>query len=75
MPSSDANLYRQHCSLGRSFAPLDPERQREVVGYVRSGPIETVQQGRELSSRETAPSWMRTQPDRDFEGSSSRHGR
>ena len=75
MPSSDSTLYRQHCSLGRGFAPLDPERQREVVGYVRSGPIQTVQQAQGLSSGAPRTDWMRVQPDRDYEGSSSRHSR
>jgi hypothetical protein len=75
MTSSDPTLYRQHCSLGRGFTPLDPERQREVVGYVRSGPIETVQQAPRLSSRATRADWLRVQPDCDFEGSSSRHDR
>jgi hypothetical protein len=75
MPSSDPALYRQHCSLGRGFTPLDPERQREVVGYVRGGPIETVQQAPGLGSRSTCADWMSVQPDRDFEGSSSRHDR
>ena len=75
MTSSDPTLYRQHCSLGRGFTPLDPERQREVVGYVRSGPIETVQQAPRLSSRATRADRLRVQPDRDFEGSSSRHDR
>jgi hypothetical protein len=72
MASSTPTPYRQPCSLGRSFAPLDPERQREVVGYVHGGPIETVQQARGLAT--PAPKradWVRVQPDRDFEGSSS----
>jgi hypothetical protein len=75
MPSSAPTLYRQHCSLGRGFTPLDPERQREVAGYVRSGPIATVPQAQDLSSGATCADWMGAQPDRDFEGSSSRHDR
>ena len=48
MTSSDPTLYRQHCSLGRGFTPLDPERQREVVGYVRNcvdGSVEAFAEG------------------------------
>jgi hypothetical protein len=72
MASSNPTPYRQPCSLGRSFAPLDPERQREVIGYVRGGPIETVQQARGLATPVgKRAEWVRVQPDRDFEGSSS----
>jgi hypothetical protein len=72
MASSNPTPYRQPCSLGRSFAPLDPERQREVVGYVRGGAIETVQQARGLASPASKRAdWLHVQPDRDFEGSSS----
>jgi hypothetical protein len=72
MASSNPTPYRQPCNLGRSFAPLDPERQREVIGYVCGGPIETVQQARGLASPPPKRAdWVRVQPDRDFEGSSS----
>lgn len=71
---------RQHWS-GRDFASADPERQREVVGYVSSSSIETVPASRaatERAARKTRLDWMRVQPERDlnnFEGSSSRRGR
>lgn len=74
MAANDPITHRQPCSLGRGFAVLDPERQREVVGYVRSGPIETVQVERSLSSRSSRLDWKRTR-DRDDEGSSSRRSR
>jgi hypothetical protein len=66
---------------GRGFAVADPERQREVVGYVRTGPITTAPQSRtaaERVARTARVDWMRIQPDPDtstFEGSSSRRGR
>ncbi len=66
-------------SAGRSFVCSDPERQREVVGYVR----DTIQvapasrSGAERAARPTRLDWMRVQSDRDatFEGSSSRRSR
>ena len=66
---------------GRSFASMDPERQREVVGYVRPGPIATAPASRsafpERGTRATRMDWLRVQPDREtgFEGSSSRRSR
>lgn len=58
-------------STGRGFACMDPERQREIVGYVRTlpaaGPV-----------RPTTRDWMRVMPERDVivsEGSSSRRNR
>jgi hypothetical protein len=59
---------------------MDPERQREVVGYVRPAGMETAPQGRSSERATKAPrlDWLRVQPDREssnFEGSSSRHSR
>ena len=68
-------------TLGRGFASMDPERQREVVGYVRPAGMETAPQGRSTAERATKTprlDWLRVQPDREssnFEGSSSRHSR
>jgi len=65
-------------SCGRGFAAMDPERQREVVGYVCTGPIETSPVQRIASPRGTRADWMRVLPERDganFEGSSSRRSR
>jgi delta 1-pyrroline-5-carboxylate dehydrogenase len=71
---ADPITHRQPCSLGRGFAVLDPERQREVVGYVRNAPIETLPAARNPAGR-TAPrrEWKCVPRDRDDEGSSSRH--
>jgi hypothetical protein len=70
---------REPWSCGRGFASIDPERQREVVGYVRSSTIETdTAQQRPASPRGSRLDWMRVQPERDsanFEGSSSRRSR
>jgi hypothetical protein len=71
------NSSREESGFGRGFASMDPERQREVVGYVRSGPIETTPAARP-TMRSPRLDWMRVQPERDsanFEGSSSRRGR
>lgn len=68
-------------TLGRGFASMDPERQREVVGYVRPSAIETTPPVRSTSERAVRTprlDWLRVQPDRDssnYEGSSSRHSR
>jgi hypothetical protein len=67
-------------TLGRGFASMDPERQREVVGYVRPSAFESAPQGRssDRAAKTTRTDWMRVQPDRDssnFEGSSSRRSR
>lgn len=68
------------CTAGRGFSSADPERQREVVGFVRSS-IETAPPSRaaaERAARTTRLDWMRVQADRDsatFEGSSSRRSR
>jgi hypothetical protein len=66
-------------SAGRSFVCSDPERQREVVGYVRDS-IQVApasRSGAERATRTTRLDWMRVQADRDatFEGSSSRRSR
>jgi hypothetical protein len=63
----------QPCSLGRGFAVLDPERQREVVGYVRSGPAEATRAERASAAKASRGEWMRRPVGRDDEGSSSRH--
>jgi hypothetical protein len=66
---------------GRGFAVADPERQREVVGYVRNSPITTAPQSRTAAGRVARTArvdWMWIQADSDtstFEGSSSRRGR
>jgi hypothetical protein len=64
---------------GRAFASIDPERQREVIGYVRSGPIETTPAPRSTvlrAGRHARLDRLRLQAERDnFEGSSSRRGR
>ncbi len=67
-------------SAGRGFSSADPERQGEVLGFVRSA-IETAPASRtatERTGRTARLDWMRVQADRDsatFEGSSSRRGR
>lgn len=62
-------------SIGRGFASMDPERQREVPGNtIRTAP----EAGSPLRPRAARPDWMRALPDRDagmFEGSSSRRSR
>jgi hypothetical protein len=61
-------------STGRGFACMDPERQGEIVGYVRTLPQKTPPR----PVRTTGMDWMRVQPDRDAsfdEGSSSRRSR
>ncbi len=75
MPATRPRDDRDPWSCGRGFAACDPERQREVIGYVRSGPIETAPP---RATRSTRLDWLRVQPERDsasFEGSSSRRGR
>lgn len=67
-------------SAGRGFSSADPERQREVVGYIRSS-IETAPASRSTAERAVRTGrldWLRVQADRDsatFEGSSSRRSR
>jgi hypothetical protein len=78
MSSSNQGISRQPWISGRGFAAMDPERQGEVVGFVRPGPIETSPVSRgvpERAARSSRLDWTRVQPDRDFEGSSSRRGR
>jgi hypothetical protein len=80
MASSTQGTGQPQWSSGRGFASMDPERQREVVGFVRSGPIATSQPARAAAERTVRAQrldWMRVQADRDatFEGSSSRRGR
>ena len=67
-------------TLGRGFASMDPERQREVVGYVSPGALEStpVRSAGQRSARPARLDWTRVQPDVDssnYEGSSSRRGR
>ena len=62
-------------TLGRGFASMDPERQREVVGYVRPSAFEAPAPARTAVRSAGRLDWTRVQPDRDFEGSSSRHSR
>jgi len=71
---------RPYWSSGRGFASSDPERQSEVLGYVRRSPIETVTTARPAAAPARADSqrWMSVQPDVDssgFEGSSSGRSR
>lgn len=61
-------------SIGRGFACMDPERQREIVGYVHTLPPA----GSVRPARLVNTDWMRVPQDRDMtvsEGSSSRRGR
>jgi hypothetical protein len=77
MALSDSRRIHEHWSRGRGFTPADPERQGEVVGYVRKSAIETIIPQRP-ASRAGRLDWLRVQPDREtgtFEGSSSRRGR
>ena len=67
---------RGPATSGRGFASMDPERQREVVGYVRSNPVDTMPAQRFGRPAGGRMDWMRVLPERDgFEGSSSRRGR
>lgn len=77
MAASNPGKIYQHWTGGRGFASNDPERQREVAGYVRSGGIETAPSAKP-AVRSARLDWMRVQPERDsanFEGSSSRRSR
>jgi hypothetical protein len=69
---------RPYWNSGRAFASLDPERQGEVIGFVRSTPADTAAAARAAIRPATpAPArkdWTRMQPDVEsgsFEGSSS----
>ena len=80
MASSHPGSARQQWCFGRGFASMDPVRQGEVVGFVRSGPIETTPAQRTPAAvtRSSRLDWLRVQPDREganFEGSSSRRSR
>lgn len=72
MPSNQA---RPYWSSGRGFASMDPERQGEVLGYVRRTPgAATTPAARPAAPAKPAQHWTRIQPDVDssgFEGSSS----
>lgn len=78
MASIDQRSGQPVWSAGRSFISSDPERQREVVGYVRDTIQTAPRSGAERAIRSTRLDWMRVQADRDsatFEGSSSRRSR
>ena len=78
MASSNPGRDRIEQVYGRGFASKDPERQREVVGYVRNVVIETTPAQRFGAPPSSRFDWNRVQPERDsgnFEGSSSRTGR
>jgi hypothetical protein len=73
--SSNQIAGRPYWSSGRGFASRDPERQGEVLGYVRPGAIETIAPARPVAPAKPASlGWTRVQPDVEsssFEGSSS----
>ena len=79
MASSNPDIRGPQWHSGRAFASMDPERQREVAGYVRSGPIETAPASRGTAPRNARSArvdWLRVQSERDnFEGGSSRRSR
>ena len=78
MAASNPGGDRDERICGRGFASIDPERQREVVGYVRGGAIDTTPAQRFGAPRSSRFDWTRIQVERDsgnFEGSSSRRGR
>ena len=78
MQSSKQRSGQSLWSAGRGFTSVDPERQREVIGYVRAAGSESAPASRgqsERAARVPRLDWMRVQADRDsnsFEGSSSR---
>jgi hypothetical protein len=77
MPSSHSTASRPYWSSGRGFASLDPERQGEVLGYVRPTTPNAPAPTRQPAAKPAAPAsrhWTRVQPDVEstgFEGSSS----
>ena len=78
MAVSNPGRDRDERICGRGFASIDPERQREVVGYVRGGVIDPTAAQLSSPPRSSRFDWTRVQVDRDsgnFEGSSSRRGR
>lgn len=73
MASSKQDSSHQPWAPGRGFTSADPERQREVIGYVPRAAVEATAP-RSLPRRD----WMQALPERDgsnFEGSSSRRSR
>lgn len=77
MLSSDARK-QERWTGARAFASPDPERQGEVAGYVRAGPIATAPTQAFGATPRAGQGWARMQWDRDsasFEGSSSRRSR
>jgi hypothetical protein len=74
MAANDQGNLSRTGSTGRGFACMDPERQGEIVGYVRTAPAKAPLR----PARPATMDWMRAQPERDagyFEGSSSRRSR
>lgn len=78
MPPTTKATARPYWNSGRAFASLDPERQGEVIGYVRSTAADTAAAARSAIRPSVAASprtdWTRVQPDVEgtsFEGSSS----
>ncbi|HET8748487.1 MAG TPA: hypothetical protein VFM98_23030 [Ramlibacter sp.] len=78
MPSSNHVVGRPYWSSGRGFTSSDPERQREVVGYVRKPGRDDAAPARASAAKSDPLAWTRLQPDVDssgYEGSSSRRWR
>lgn len=77
MPSNNQATGRPYWNSGRGFASMDPERQGEVLGFVRNNAVETPPRQQQPTDRATQRGWMRVQPDVEsgFEGSSSRRWR
>lgn len=79
MPSSSNQATgRPYWSSGRGFSSMDPERQGEVPGRVRTTPSAALPRATAAKPASRAPAWTRIQPDVDssgFEGSSSRRWR
>jgi hypothetical protein len=75
MASNDHTFRTRAGSIGRGFASMDPERQREIITESYRGSALRV------PVRPTRPfqtDWMRAQPEREtstHEGGSSRHNR
>lgn len=72
MPSSNQGTGRPYWSSGRGFASMDPERQGEVLGYVRNTAPVTPRQAK--AQPKPSQAWTRLQPDVEssgYEGSSS----
>jgi hypothetical protein len=73
MPSSNQATGRPYWNSGRAFASMDPERQGEVLGYVRNNAVQASPARQPVAKSEWL-GWTRIQPDVEssgFEGSSS----